>query len=53
MYDPEKYQQIFRDPNDIESLAKGRWSTNDESPNDPNPGMRRYGAAKLAEVMMM
>ena len=53
MYVPEKYQQIFNNPEDTEDLAKGRWSSEKEHPGDLNAGMRRYGAAKLCEVMML
>ncbi|KAI1266342.1 NAD(P)-binding protein [Xylariaceae sp. FL1019] len=55
----EKYSQVFKEPLDIEPLARGKWSPPDEEP-DPsnpgyksNPGYRRYGASKLCEVMFM
>ncbi|RYP61750.1 hypothetical protein DL771_010021 [Monosporascus sp. 5C6A] len=49
---PEKYRQIFPEPIDIESLAKGKWSSSLEDSKDPCYGLRRYGASKLCEVMM-
>ncbi|KAK0120178.1 hypothetical protein ONS95_011584 [Cadophora gregata] len=56
MYAPKEFEQIFSNrkniPVDIDSLAKGRWSSKDEHPGDANAGIRRYGAAKLCEVMM-
>jgi hypothetical protein len=53
MYIPEKYHQIFIDPTDTESLAKGKWSSEKEHPGDPDAGMRRYGASKLCDAMML
>ncbi|KAI0602260.1 NAD(P)-binding protein [Biscogniauxia sp. FL1348] len=52
-YVAEKYNQIFKEPMDTESLARGKWSRADENPGDRHTGFRRYGAAKLCEVMMM
>ncbi|KAI1639388.1 hypothetical protein F4809DRAFT_638647 [Biscogniauxia mediterranea] len=52
-YVPEKYNQIFKEPMDTESLARGKWSRAEENPGDGNTGFRRYGASKLCEVMMM
>ncbi|RYP01257.1 hypothetical protein DL764_006260 [Monosporascus ibericus] len=51
-YAPEKYRQIFCEPIDVESLAKGKWSSSLEDSKDPCYGFRRYGASKLCEVMM-
>lgn len=50
-YTPKEYHQIFSDPIDIESIAKGKWagSTSEDGLN----GFRRYGAGKLCEVMML
>ncbi|KAI1084418.1 NAD(P)-binding protein [Whalleya microplaca] len=52
-YESEKYNEIFKQPMDVEKLARGRWSTAEEHPGDADAGFRRYGAAKLCEVMMM
>ncbi|RYP29809.1 hypothetical protein DL767_006550 [Monosporascus sp. MG133] len=49
---PEKYRQIFPEPIDIESVAKGKWSSSLDDPKDPCYGFRRYGASKLCEIMM-
>ncbi|OAR02828.1 hypothetical protein LLEC1_01603 [Akanthomyces lecanii] len=53
-YADEKYHSIFgNDPDSsIESIAKGTWSSAKEYPGDGDAGCRRYGAAKLCEVMM-
>jgi NAD(P)-dependent dehydrogenase (short-subunit alcohol dehydrogenase family) len=53
VYVPEKYRQIFNDPMDVESVAKGKWSSEEEYPGDINAGHRRYGAAKLCEMLML
>lgn len=47
-----QWGQIFSDPIDVESLAKGKWSTSINNP-DKDYGYRRYGAGKLCEVMML
>ncbi|KAK8018641.1 hypothetical protein PG991_007831 [Apiospora marii] len=53
-YTTEPYRQIFPDqPMDTEKVATGRWSSAVEHPGDLAAGYRRYGASKLAEVMMM
>ncbi|CRG86495.1 hypothetical protein PISL3812_03501 [Talaromyces islandicus] len=52
MYTPRQYQQIFNYPINTEDLAKGKWSSENAHPGDLNAGLRRYGAAKLCEVMM-
>ncbi|KAK8131471.1 hypothetical protein PG984_007909 [Apiospora sp. TS-2023a] len=57
-YATEPYRQIFAtadqdQPMDTEKVATGRWSSAVEHPGDLAAGYRRYGASKLAEVMMM
>lgn len=57
-YTTEPYRQIFAaadadQPTDTEKVATGRWSSVVEHPGDLAAGYRRYGASKLAEVMMM
>jgi hypothetical protein len=47
LYKSEKYRQIFMEPIDTDSLAKGLWS------NEPDGGMRRYGASKICAIMML
>ncbi|KAK7943734.1 short chain dehydrogenase domain-containing protein [Apiospora aurea] len=50
----ERYRQIFAgEPMDTEKVATGKWSSMVEHPGDADAGFRRYGASKLAEVMMM
>ncbi|KAH8760594.1 putative short-chain dehydrogenase [Diaporthe sp. PMI_573] len=46
----EKWQTIFHD--NTEPIARGTWSTTKEDPSFRG-GFRRYGAAKLCQVMMM
>ncbi|KAI0007507.1 NAD(P)-binding protein [Xylariaceae sp. FL0662B] len=53
MYVPEEFQQIFKDPKNTESIAKGTWGAPKDLPDDPCAGIRRYGASKLSEIMMM
>ncbi|KAI1084622.1 NAD(P)-binding protein [Whalleya microplaca] len=53
MYVPEEFHEIFKDPKNIESIAKGSWGASREIPHDPDAGIRRYGASKLSEIMMM
>ncbi|KAK8098251.1 NAD(P)-binding protein [Apiospora kogelbergensis] len=54
-YSTNQYRQIFPDhePMNTENVATGKWSSLAEHPGDPTAGYRRYGASKLAEVMMM
>ncbi|CAJ2511097.1 Uu.00g067220.m01.CDS01 [Anthostomella pinea] len=52
-YSYERYNQIFKEPMDTESLARGKWSSAEEHPDNLEAGYRRYGAAKLCEVMFM
>ncbi len=49
VYKDEKWKILFHD---TESLAKGTFSSLKEDPT-ALAGMRRYGAGKLCEVMMM
>ncbi|KAK8085262.1 short-chain dehydrogenase [Apiospora hydei] len=50
----ERYHQVFAgEPMDTEKVATGKWSSMVEHPGDADAGFRRYGASKLAEVMMM
>ncbi|KAK8044697.1 short-chain protein [Apiospora rasikravindrae] len=52
----ERYRQIFGGPGqpmDTEKVATGKWSSTVEHPDDACAGFRRYGASKLAQVMMM
>ncbi|KAG8163455.1 hypothetical protein KVR01_006752 [Diaporthe batatas] len=46
----EKWQTVFHDS--TEPIARGTWSTTKEDPSFRG-GFRRYGAAKLCQVMMM
>ncbi|KAI1108438.1 hypothetical protein F5Y14DRAFT_457045 [Nemania sp. NC0429] len=50
-YEDEKWNLIFKDPVDVEPLARGRWSVPDDEPGSGNTGFRRYGASKLCNVM--
>ncbi|KAI1214356.1 NAD(P)-binding protein [Annulohypoxylon truncatum] len=55
-YVPEEFHQIFTDPEgSTEPIAKGKWGVAKglKEDQDPVAGMRRYGAAKLAQVMTM
>ncbi|OTB14727.1 hypothetical protein K445DRAFT_318627 [Daldinia sp. EC12] len=55
-YGPEEFRWIFNDPDgSTEGVAKGKWSvaTGLTEEQDVCAGMRRYGASKLCEVMMM
>ncbi|KAK9772837.1 hypothetical protein SCAR479_10522 [Seiridium cardinale] len=53
-YTRDGYKTIFtRDPWNGGKIAKGKWSTPEEHPNDIEAGFRRYGASKLCEVIMM
>ncbi|KAH8171053.1 NADH:flavin oxidoreductase / NADH oxidase family protein [Sarocladium implicatum] len=48
-----KYEQIMSDYDDsTERIARGTWSSEKDHPGNPQAGLRRYGAAKLCEVMM-
>lgn len=49
-YKGDKWKTIFHDS--TESIAKGTWSTTKEDPS-LRGGYRRYGAAKLCQVMMI
>jgi hypothetical protein len=49
MFEDEKWKTIFHD---TESLATGTWSTTEDDPSLKG-GFRRYGAAKLCEIMMV
>ena len=49
-YAEKKWQTIFHD--DTEPIANGTWSSTKEDPSFRG-GYRRYGAAKLCQVMMM
>ncbi|KAI5919329.1 putative short-chain dehydrogenase [Camillea tinctor] len=49
-YAEKKWQTIFH--NSTEPIAKGTWSSNREDPSFRG-GYRRYGAAKLCQVMMI
>ncbi|KAK7752657.1 hypothetical protein SLS62_005426 [Diatrype stigma] len=46
-----KWSEFFPDPIDIESIAKGKWSSSLDDPH-PDVGYRRYGISKCCEVMM-
>jgi hypothetical protein len=48
-YKGEQRKTIFHD---ADSIAKGTWSSTKDDPT-MKAGFRRYGAAKLCEVMMM
>ncbi|KAI1135800.1 NAD(P)-binding protein [Hypoxylon sp. FL0543] len=53
-YVPEEFHQIFNDPHgSTEPIAKGKWGVQAGRTQDPCAGFRRYGAAKLSQVMMM
>ncbi|KAI1644855.1 NAD(P)-binding protein [Daldinia loculata] len=53
-YVPEEFHQIFNDPEgSTEAIAKGKWGVPAGRTENPVAGMRRYGAAKLCEIMMM
>ncbi|KAI2465628.1 NAD(P)-binding protein [Annulohypoxylon bovei var. microspora] len=53
-YVPEEFRQIFMDPKgDTEPIAKGTWGVAKGLTEDHLAGMRRYGAAKLCQIMMM
>ncbi|OTA55298.1 NAD(P)-binding protein [Hypoxylon sp. EC38] len=53
-YAPEEFHQIFSDPQgSTEPIAKGKWGVQTGRTHDPCAGIRRYGAAKLSQVMMM
>ncbi|ETS85946.1 hypothetical protein PFICI_03971 [Pestalotiopsis fici W106-1] len=49
-FEDDKYKTIYHD--NTESIAKGTWSSPQEDQSWMS-GHRRYGAAKLCEVMMM
>ncbi|KAI1120670.1 hypothetical protein F5Y10DRAFT_283109 [Nemania abortiva] len=49
-YRDQKWRQIFHDSTD--PIARGYWSTNADDPS-LRSGYRRYGAAKLCQVMMI
>ncbi|KAL7623685.1 hypothetical protein AAE478_005237 [Parahypoxylon ruwenzoriense] len=52
-YVPQEYHQIFNDPEgSTEPIAKGTWGIPAGRKEDPTAGIRRYGAAKLSQVMM-
>ncbi|KAI1389172.1 NAD(P)-binding protein [Hypoxylon trugodes] len=54
MYVPKEFHQIFTDPEgNTEPIAKGKWGAREGRTDNPWSGMRRYGASKLCEVMMM
>lgn len=46
----KKWKVIIQDS--TEPVARGRWSTTEDDPSWC-AGFRRYGAAKLCELMMM
>ncbi len=48
-YSEDKWKTVFTDP---DSLAKGKYSPA-EGDTTGRAGMRRYGASKLCEVMMV
>lgn len=48
----EKYKTTVHDQAGLEAIAKGTWSSAEEDPSWRS-GFRRYGAAKLFEVMMI
>ncbi|KAI1165898.1 hypothetical protein F5B18DRAFT_134286 [Nemania serpens] len=52
-YEDEKWNLIFKEPVDVEPLARGKWSVPDDEPGSGNTGYRRYGASKLCNVMFM
>ncbi|KAI1106422.1 NAD(P)-binding protein [Jackrogersella minutella] len=53
-YVPEEFHQLFTDPSgSTEPIAKGLWGFAEGNKDDPLAGIRRYGAAKLSQVMMM
>ncbi|KAI1374795.1 NAD(P)-binding protein [Hypoxylon crocopeplum] len=53
-YGPEEFHQIFSDPEgSTEKIAKGTFGIPAGKTEDPPAGFRRYGAAKLCQVMMM
>lgn len=56
MYQPEEYRKVFMTSDSdapFEDLIRGAWSPASKHPGENNAGMRRYGASKLCEVMMM
>ncbi|KAI0885105.1 NAD(P)-binding protein [Annulohypoxylon maeteangense] len=53
-YIPEEFHQIFTDPEgSTEPIAKGTWGAANGEKEDRLAGMRRYGAAKLSQVMTL
>ncbi|KAI1804562.1 NAD(P)-binding protein [Daldinia bambusicola] len=55
-YVPEEFHWIFNSPDgSTEAVAKGKWGVESGSTEEKDVcvGMRRYGASKLCEVMMM
>ncbi|KAI0384678.1 NAD(P)-binding protein [Hypomontagnella monticulosa] len=53
-YKPEEFHQIFSEKDgSTEPIAKGKWGIRSGWTEDHSAGMRRYGAAKLCEIMMM
>ncbi|KAK8107026.1 uncharacterized protein PG998_009039 [Apiospora kogelbergensis] len=51
-YAEEKWQSFFRDDN-LDAIAHGTWSRNEDTPLARNAGVRRYGVAKMCVVMMI
>lgn len=52
MYTGE-YEHVFQTTGGAEHLARGSWSSELKHPGDLYAGIRRYGAAKLCQVMML
>lgn len=50
-YKEDKHKKIILD--DLERIAKGTWSANEDDSTGWAAGYRRYGASKLCGVMMM
>jgi hypothetical protein len=57
-FEEEPWKRILADANSdsVDSIVKGTWATSPDDPaQDPRQlyGIRRYGASKLFQVMMM
>ncbi|KAI1266397.1 putative short-chain dehydrogenase [Xylariaceae sp. FL1019] len=51
-YEDEKWHLFFHDAN-IDAVAYGTWSRNEDDPLPRRAGVRRYGVAKMCAVMMV
>ncbi|KAI0161234.1 NAD(P)-binding protein [Xylariaceae sp. FL1272] len=51
-YKDEKWHMFFHDAN-IDAVAYGTWSRNEDDPLSRRAGVRRYGVAKLCAIMMI